>query len=143
MVDEQGLVLAHHGGVHGFTVGQRKGLGLPTSPTGAPMYVLALRPADRQVIIGPKSALERTVVTASAVNWIIEEPGGALRVTAQIRHRHHAAPAMARRLDGGRVEVTFDAPQLAVTPGQALVLYDGDTVVGGGGWIGWMEWIRD
>jgi tRNA-specific 2-thiouridylase len=97
------------------------------------MYVLALRPADRQVIIGPKSALERTVVTASAVNWIIEEPGGGMRVTAQIRHRHHAAPAMARRLDGGRVEVTFDAPQLAVTPGQALVLYDGDTVVGGGG----------
>ena len=81
------------------------------------MYVLALRPADQQVIVGPKSALERTVVTASAVNWIVDEPAGDRRVTAQIRHRHRAAPAIARPLGGARVEVTFDAPQLAVTPG--------------------------
>jgi tRNA-specific 2-thiouridylase len=134
VVDEQGQVLAQHRGIHGFTVGQRKGLGLRNSPTGAPMYVLALRPVDQQVIVGPKSALERTVVTASAVNWIVGAPSSNVRVTAQIRHRHHAAPATMRPLENARVEVTFDTPQLAVTPGQALVLYDGDVVVGGG-WI--------
>jgi len=134
VVDERGRVLARHGGIHGFTVGQRKGLGLPTSPTGAPMYVLALRPDDHQVIIGPKSSLERTVVTASDVNWILDQPSDIIRVTAQIRHRHRAAEAAARPLGPGRVEVTFAEPQIAVTPGQALVLYDGDVVVGGG-WI--------
>ncbi|MEP7304258.1 MAG: tRNA 2-thiouridine(34) synthase MnmA [Acidobacteriota bacterium] len=134
VVDERGRVLARHGGIHGFTVGQRKGLGLPTSPTGAPMYVLALKPDDHQVVIGPKSSLERTVVTASEVNWMVDEPAGTIRVTAQIRHRHRAAEAVARPLGPGRVEVTFSEPQLAVTPGQALVLYDGDVVVGGG-WI--------
>jgi tRNA-specific 2-thiouridylase len=134
VVDEHGRVLARHGGIHGFTVGQRKGLGLPTSPTGAPMYVLGLRPADRQVIVGPRSALERTSVTASGVNWILDKPTGDMRVAAQIRHRHAAAPGIARPIDDDRVEVTFDAPQIAVTPGQPLVLYDGDVVVGGG-WI--------
>ena len=74
IVDQGGRVLARHGGIHRFTVGQRKGLGLPSSPTGAPMYVLALSPADHQVVVGPKSALERTVLTASDVNWIVEEP---------------------------------------------------------------------
>jgi tRNA-specific 2-thiouridylase len=98
------------------------------------MYVLALKPDDHQVIIGPRSSLERTVVTASDVNWIVDEPAGSIRVTAQIRHRHRAAEAVARPLGLGRVEVTFSEPQLAVTPGQALVLYDGDVVVGGG-WI--------
>jgi len=134
VVDERGHVLARHHGIHRFTVGQRKGLGLPNSPTGAPMYVLALRPAAQQVVVGPREALERTVLTASSVNWIAGEPSDDVRVTAQIRHRHAAAAATARPLDGARVEVTFDAPQLAVTPGQALAMYDGDVVVGGG-WI--------
>jgi len=134
IIDERGRQLARHGGIHRFTVGQRKGLGLASSPTGAAMYVLALRPADQQVVVGPKSALERTTVTASNVNWVIDEPAAAARVTAQIRHRHRAAAATARSLGDARVEVVFDAPQIAVTPGQALVLYDGDVVVGGG-WI--------
>jgi tRNA-specific 2-thiouridylase len=134
VVDERGRVLARHEGIHRFTIGQRKGLGLPTSPTGAPMYVLALRPAEQQVVVGPRQALERTVLTAASVNWITGEPSADVRVTAQIRHRHTAAEATARPLDGGRVEVTFDAPQMAVTPGQALAMYDGDSVVGGG-WI--------
>ena len=134
VVDEGGHVLASHTGIHRFTVGQRKGLGIASSPTGAPMYVLALRAAEQQVVVGPKAALERTVVTASAVNWMVEAPTTERRVTAQIRHRHQAAPATARPIDGDRVEVTFDAPQIALSPGQALVLYDGDVVVGGG-WI--------
>ena len=134
IVDEGGRTLARHDGIHRFTVGQRKGLGLSTSPTGSPMYVLAIRPDAREVVVGPKSALEQTTVTASQMNWIAQEPAGPLRVSAQIRHRHRPAPGTARALDGARVEVVFDAPQLAVTPGQALVLYDGDGVVGGG-WI--------
>jgi tRNA-uridine 2-sulfurtransferase len=133
LVDERGEVLGRHAGVHRFTVGQRKGLGL-TSPMGTAMYVLALRPADQQVVVGPKRSLERTQLTASGVNWIAEEPTGARRVTAQIRHRHEAAPATVRSLGDGRAEAVFDAPQLAISPGQAVVFYDGDVVIGGG-WI--------
>ena len=134
IVDQNGLVVGRHGGVHRFTIGQRKGLGLSSSPTGAPMYVLALDPADRQVVVGPKTSLERTTLTASGVNWIVGEPPGDVRVAAQIRHRHPPATATARPLAEGRVAVSFDAPQIAITPGQALVMYDGDLVVGGG-WI--------
>jgi tRNA-specific 2-thiouridylase len=133
VVDEHGRVLGRHGGIHRFTVGQRKGLGL-ASPTGVPMYVLALRQADQQVVVGPKSSLEQTRLTASGVNWMAGEPAGAHRVAAQIRHRHPAAPATVRSLGDARAFVDFDAPQLAITPGQAVVFYEGDTVVGGG-WI--------
>ena len=132
-VDEQGRVLGRHDGVHRFTVGQRKGLGL-ASPTGLPMYVLALRPADQRVVVGPKQSLERRTLTASGVNWIGGEPADAMRVRAQIRHRHEAAAASVRALGDARAEVVFDLPQIAVTPGQAVVFYDGDIVVGGG-WI--------
>lgn len=134
IVDEEGRVLAQHGGIHRFTVGQRKGLGLRSSPTGAPMYVLALEPHDGRVVVGPKTSLERTTLTASGVNWIEGAPDSALRVAVQIRHRHPAAPATVRAIGDGRAEVIFDAPQIAVTPGQAAVFYDGDVVVGGG-WI--------
>jgi len=133
LVDESGQVLGSHSGIHRFTVGQRKGLGL-ASTTGTPMYVLALRPADQQVVVGPKSSLERTRLTASGVNWIVPEPSDALRVTAQIRHRHDPAPATVRSLGDGRAEAVFDEAQLAISPGQAVVFYDGDAVVGGG-WI--------
>ncbi len=134
VVDESGHVLARHGGIHRFTIGQRKGLGLPASPTGAPMYVLTLRPADQQVVVGPKASLEKTTLTASGVNWIEGTPDGAVRALVQIRHRHPAAPATVRPMGDGRVEAIFDAPQIAITPGQAAVFYDGDTVLGGG-WI--------
>ena len=138
VVDESGKVLGRHEGVHRFTVGQRKGLGVQ-SATGAPMYVLALRPSEQQVVVGPKSSLEQARLTASGVNWIIERPEGPLRATAQIRHRHQAAPATVQAIDpsptgDGRAEVVFDTPQLAVTPGQAVVFYVRDEVVGGG-WI--------
>jgi len=132
-VDESGRVVGRHAGIHRFTVGQRKGLGL-SSQAGAPLYVLALRPADQQVVVGPKTSLERTRLTASGVNWIVAEPSGALSVAAQIRHHHQAAPAAVRSLGDGRADVVFEAPQLAISPGQAVVFYDGDAVVGGG-WI--------
>jgi tRNA-uridine 2-sulfurtransferase len=134
IVDESGRVLGRHEGIHRFTVGQRKGLGLSGSATGAPLYVLAVRPADRQVVVGPKASLEQITLTASHVNWILDRPDGALRVAAQIRHRHQPAPATVRAIDGGRAEVVFDSPQIAITPGQAVVFYDEDVVIGGG-WI--------
>jgi tRNA-uridine 2-sulfurtransferase len=96
--------------------------------------VIALRPIDREVVVGPKSALERTTLTASGVNWVAAEPTGSRRVAAQIRHRHPAAAATVVATEQGRAEVVFDAPQIAIAPGQAVVLYDGDEVVGGG-WI--------
>jgi tRNA-specific 2-thiouridylase len=126
-------VLGHHGGIHRFTVGQRKGLGLSSSPTGAPLYVLALRPAERQVVVGSKALLERTALTASGVNWIVEPPVGSRRVSAQIRHRHQAAPATVRRGGGPRRGDLRDAPNRDHA-GQAVVFYDDDVVVGGG-WI--------
>ena len=135
IVDEGGRVLGGHAGLHGFTVGQRKGLGLAAAPgrPPGPLYVLALRPETHQVVVGPRAALERTTLTASGVNWI-RPAEGPLRVTAQIRHRHQPAHATVRPLEDQRAEIVFDAPQVAVTPGQAAVWYDGDEVVGGG-WI--------
>jgi tRNA-specific 2-thiouridylase len=134
IVDEAGRVIGGHSGIHQFTVGQRKGLGLSRNPAGTPMYVLAVHPEDRQVVVGPRSSLERTTLTASGVNWILEEPTGLLAVTAQIRHRHQPAAATVRSLGDRRAEVRFEAPQTAITPGQAVVFYKSEIVVGGG-WI--------
>lgn len=136
IVDQDGQRLGTHDGIHRFTVGQRKGLGISSSPDGSPRYVLALRPVDQEVVVGPRTALERTTLTASEVNWIVPPDDGPRRVTAQIRHRHRPAPAVVRPLGGeaSRAELVFDEPQLAITPGQAVVFYDGDVVVGGG-WI--------
>ena len=132
IVDEQGHHLGTHGGVHRFTVGQRKGLGL-SSP--APLYVLKIDAGSREVTVGAKAALDRTTLTAAGVNWIaIDAPALPVRVEAQIRHRHRAAPAVVRALPDRRAELRFDEPQVAISPGQAVVFYEGDTVVGGG-WI--------
>jgi len=143
VVDHDGRVLGTHAGVHRFTIGQRKGLGLSTRE---PLYVLEIKPDAAQVVVGSRGALGRAQLTASGVNWIsgqIPEDWG--RVSAQIRHRHQAAAARVRlkadttesgvRLQPDyQVEVEFDAPQTAVTPGQAVVFYDGEEVLGGG-WI--------
>jgi tRNA-specific 2-thiouridylase len=134
IVGQDGAVLGNHGGIHRFTVGQRKGLGLASPPGGAPLYVLALKPADGQVVVGPRAALERTTLTAAQVNWVMPTPTGPRRIAAQIRHRHPAAAATVQAVDGQRAELVFDTPQVAITPGQAAVFFDGDAVVGGG-WI--------
>ena len=132
IVDEQGQRLGEHGGVHRFTIGQRKGLGV-SAP--APLYVLKLEPQTGTVVVGPRAALEKTTLTASGVNWIAyDAPDEWVRVEAQIRHRHVPASGRVRALPGDGAELEFDAPQSAITPGQAVVLYDGDIVVGGG-WI--------
>ena len=132
VVNTEGQVLGTHGGIHRFTVGQRKGLGLSSAE---PLYVLEIKPDSAEVVVGGRAALQRTGVTASQVNWISGAPATSWRmVSAQIRHHHAAAPARVRALDSGRAELEFEVPQSAVTPGQALVFYDGDEVLGGG-WI--------
>ena len=132
IVDEGGRVVGHHEGVHRFTIGQRKGLGI-SAP--APLYVLKIEAATGTVTVGPRGSLERTTLTASGVNWIAGDPPAAwLPVSAQIRHRHRAAPGRVRALEDHRAELEFDTPQPAITPGQAVVFYDGD-LVAGGGWI--------
>jgi tRNA-uridine 2-sulfurtransferase len=98
------------------------------------MYVLQLRPSDRAVVVGPKVSLERTTLTASHVNWIVEQPSGPVRAAVQIRHRHQPAAATIRALGDDHAEVVFDTPQVAITPGQAAVFYEGESVLGGG-WI--------
>ncbi len=131
IVDVEGQVLGRHAGVHRFTVGQRKGLGL-SSPT--PLYVLRLDADARTVVVGPRGALEQTRLTASRVNWIDDPPRAPARANVQIRYRHPAAPATVTPLAAERVAIAFDDPQAAVAPGQAAVFFEGDTVLGGG-WI--------
>ncbi|MBI2222084.1 MAG: tRNA 2-thiouridine(34) synthase MnmA [Acidobacteria bacterium] len=132
IADRDGHVLGRHGGTHRFTIGQRKGLGISAA---IPLYVVDIQPANRTVVVGPRSALERAAFTASTVNWIEGAPPAApIRADVQIRYRHREAPATITPLDGARARVEFDDPQPAITPGQATVFYDGDEVVGGG-WI--------
>ena len=132
IVDGAGTTMGTHEGIHRYTVGQRKGLGLSA---GVPLYVVGIDAARGEVAVGPRDALERRALSASGVNWVAgPAPGSWVAVTAQIRHRHPAAPARVRALDDGRVELEFDTPQIAITPGQAVVWYDGDEVLGGG-WI--------
>ncbi len=133
IVTADGRVLGEHEGVHRFTIGQRRGLRVAA---GEPLYVIATEPAAQRVVVGCQDQLLRARLTASAVNWFawreFREP---IRADVKIRNKHEAAPAtIVPTPDASRVEVTFDEPQRAVTPGQAAVFYDGDLVLGGG-WI--------
>ena len=132
IIDSSGRVLGRHQGVHRLTVGQRKGLGLAE---GVPLYVLRLDAGARHVVVGPREELGGRTLEASAVNWIAgDAPSSPLRLTARIRHRHQDAPALVTPIGSDRASVVFDAPQIAISPGQAVVFYDRDDVVGGG-WI--------
>jgi tRNA-specific 2-thiouridylase len=132
IVDSSGTVVGQHRGLHRYTVGQRKGLGI-THPK--PLYVLRLEPAEGRLVVGSKEELGRRELTASGVNWIAGVvPDGPRRVTARIRHRHADAPATLVAEGAESVSLVFDEPQVAITPGQAVVFYDADDVVGGG-WI--------
>ena len=132
IVSQDGTVLGTHKGVHRFTIGQRKGLRLSSSE---PLYVLRIDAPAARVTVGARDALGRTTLTASDVNWTSGiAPTSWSTVASQIRHRHAAAPGKVRALDHRRAELEFDTPQIAVTPGQAVVFYAADEVVGGG-WI--------
>ena len=133
VVDTSGRVLGEHAGVHHFTVGQRRGLGVAA---GERLYVIATQPAEQRVIVGRDEDLLRATLAAREVNWVSIAPiVGPRRAQVKIRNKHLAAAATLYPGGGAaRVDVRFDEPQRAVTPGQAAVFYDGDLVLGGG-WI--------
>lgn len=133
VVTVEGRVLARHGGVHRFTIGQRKGIGVAA---GEPLYVISTDPRTQRVVVGRDVDLRRSRLFAREVNWVscppLREPR---RAGVKIRNKHDAAPATVIPTgEDSRVEIVFDEPQRAVTPGQAAVMYDGDLVLGGG-WI--------
>jgi tRNA-uridine 2-sulfurtransferase len=132
LVTTNGEVIGEHHGIHNFTVGQRKGLGVAT---GSPLYVIQISGANKQVIVGGEENLYSRTLRARRVNLIaVDDLREPMRVSVKIRHRHEPAHALIEKSDNDEVLVTFDEPQRAITPGQAAVFYDGDIVVGGG-WI--------
>ncbi len=132
LVTAGGEVIGRHAGIHGYTVGQRKGLGVTAAN---PLYVLAIHPDSHQVTVGADDELLSRELVADRLNWIsVAELEGEMRVRVKIRHRHEPAWATLRMAGDGVVRAEFDDPQRAITPGQAAVFYDGDEVVGGG-WI--------
>lgn len=132
VVDREGRVMGSHQGIHRYTIGQRRGLGIAHS---APLYVIDIHPHNRRIIIGERPELARTAFHASGPNWIaFPSPARPFRASVKIRSRHAEAPARIVPLAGDVLRIDLDAPQMAVTPGQAAVFYHGDQVVGGA-WI--------
>jgi tRNA-specific 2-thiouridylase len=132
IVTEDGEVLAHHDGVHQFTVGQRKGLGFST---GKALYVLSIDAQTNRVVVGEDRSLHKTTREIANVNWVsCEMPTEPIRAKVKIRHKHESALATVEALDATTARVVFDMPQRAITAGQAAVLYDDDRVLAGG-WI--------
>lgn len=131
VVDTAGAVLGEHDGYERFTIGQRKGLGIATDRK---RYVLEIVPETRTVVLGDREDLLATGLVASRVNWLIDPPARELGCVAKIRYRNMGTPATVTVTPDGGTRVTFARPQSAVTPGQAVVFYDGSRVLGGG-WI--------
>lgn len=129
-VDMDGQVIGRHKGITHYTVGQRKGLNLSM---GKPVFVVEIRPETNEVVIGSNEDVFDRYVYAENVNFMaVPDIEGEMRLTGKIRYAHQGAPCTVRKIDENRIECVFDEPQRAATPGQALVLYDGDIVVGGG-----------
>ncbi len=130
-VSEDGRVLGTHKGIHRYTIGQRKGLGIAAEK---PLYVIEKDMKQNRIVLGDNSRLFARMLLAGDCNWIaLEKPTAPLRVTAKARYRQHEASAVVfPQGDGSVIRVEFDEPQRALTAGQAIVFYDGDTVVGGG-----------
>ncbi|ATY86556.1 tRNA 2-thiouridine(34) synthase MnmA [Kyrpidia spormannii] len=129
-VDTEGHVVGRHEGVPFYTIGQRKGLGVAV---GHPVYVVDIQPERNRVVLGPRERVFAAGLVASKVNWVsLPRPDGPTRVNAKIRYGAPEAAATLYPEEEGRVRVEFDEPQRAVTPGQAVVFYRGEDVVGGG-----------
>lgn len=129
-VDVYGNVIGTHKGITHYTVGQRKGLGLAM---GHPVFVTEIRPETNEVVIGENEDIFTTTLRADRLNFMsVPEISGEVRAVAKIRYNHKGDDCVLRMVDSDTVEVEFDRPQRAVTPGQAVVFYDGDHVMGGG-----------
>jgi tRNA-specific 2-thiouridylase len=123
-------VIGTHDGFARYTVGQRRGL-----PGGSsePIFVVALRPEDRAVVVGPREALLGRGLVATEVNWLVDAPPAVgAPVLVRIRHRAPPVPGTVVRRDGDAIEVALETPVQAISPGQSVVFYDGDLVLGGG-----------
>jgi tRNA-uridine 2-sulfurtransferase len=130
IVDPAGNVLGQHDGIHNYTIGQRKGIGIAAPQ---PLYVVGIDPAKNQVIVGDRTVAETAEITVQRVNWVsIAAPTAPIRAEVQIRYRSAAVPCSVIPLEDSRVKLAFDQPQFSVTPGQAAVWYDGEILLGGG-----------
>jgi tRNA-specific 2-thiouridylase len=130
IISESGENLGEHRGIYSYTIGQRRGTGIASAE---PLYVTAIEPERNIVVVGPRESIYSNELTAYNLNWISGEvpelPG---RLKARIRYRHPEAEATITPEDNNTVRVVFAEPQMAITPGQSVVFYDGDTVIGGG-----------
>lgn len=134
IIDKSGKLLGHHRGIPFYTIGQRRGLGISHK---RPLYVIGIDIHKNRLIVGEKEDILKKGLIAHRLNWIaIEDIEKPIRLQAKIRYNHKKANAVIKRMGAGLVKVNFDELQEAPTPGQAVVFYDGDTVVGGG-------WIRE
>lgn len=132
IVNTEGAGLGRHQGIHRYTVGQRRGLGLSNE---RPLYVVQIEAARNRIVVGEEEALLSREFTAAGVNWIaFDNAAEDVRAEVRIRYRHEAAPATITPLADARARISFDEAQRAITPGQATVFYRGDEVLGGG-WI--------
>lgn len=132
ILDTKGNVLGRHKGIAFYTVGQRRGLGIAHKE---PLYVVSIDKENNIIIAGEKDKVKKSTLIAEDVNWIaIKGLGRPLRLMAKIRYTHKAAKSRVRKMAGNKILVEFDQPQEAITPGQAVVFYKGDVVIGGG-WI--------
>ena len=129
-VTKDGTVIGRHKGIIHYTIGQRKGLGLSM---GHPVFVVAIRPETNEVVIGENEDLFTRRIVVNNFNFMsVDDIDSEVRLVGKIRYSHKGAPCVVKKIDNGLVECMFDEPQRAPTPGQALVLYDGDYVFGGG-----------
>jgi len=132
IVDAAGAVVGHHEGIHRYTIGQRRGIGIAGAE---PLYVISIDAPKNQVVVGHQDDLLGREFTAAAVNWVaFDKPNGPVHAEVRVRYRHTPATAIITPLENNRVCVNFDEPQRAITPGQTTVFYRGEEVVGGG-WI--------
>src|SRR5688500_4478629 len=129
IMTSDGAVVGTHQGFARYTIGQRRGL---PGGKGRPTYAVAIRPDARAVVIGPREELLGRGVVAREVNWLVDQPEVGAAVSVRIRHRAPLARGEIVRVDADEIEIALDEPVLAIAPGQSLVLYDGDRVLGGG-----------